>query len=787
MVLFIRKWYMSTRILIALTFLQNVVSQNSWCESEADCNYRGTCINDGKQCSCYASYRGMNCSSCAVGYFYYPSCYECSMCEQNNGICDQSTGTCICNDPIRFQGPFCTTCQDHYYGTDCSNAPIILDIYPRTVLDVDAHDGVDIILTSDNVNMEENTDVICRFESSSNWTVQASILNSTTIVCRLSNYTATLYESIFISVSLDGGNSWMNKQYWIYIYITSDCGDSVCTNGYCSFGSCVCFDNFVGATCNQCKEGYYSYPWCYECSMCEQNNGICDQSTGTCICNDPIRFQGPFCTTCQDHYYGTDCSNAPIILESYPFTVLDVDAHDGVDIIVIGDNLNITNMSAVICRFEGSSNWMVQASKVNTTAIVCRLSNYTDTSSVYIHISISLDDGNTWLAEISWNYVYITSDCGVTGCNHGYCSSGRCVCDDNFVGVTCNQCKEGHYSYPWCYDCLLCEQRNGTCDQSTDTCICSDPSRFKGILCDTCQDHHYTNSCLVIPIILDNYPHTVRDVDARDGVDIILTSDNVNMEESTDVICRFEGSSNWTVQASIINSTTIICRLSNYTGNPFAYIEISVSLDGGNSWLAELSWLYISLSSDCGVQGCNYGYCSLGSCVCYTGFAGAVCDQCSKGYFFLSPGNCLSCTYYCHNNGVCTNQTCVCPANFIGPFCDTCAPNFFGPDCLPLPAVNSISPDVLDDIGGFKINVFGVNFSPQGNTKGTYCKFYSYLSYGDAFITKATVLNDSMCTCSVPVNTLDISQTWYLEMVTNETLTSYSDFTLQVIESNDRK
>jgi len=590
---------MSTRILIALTFLQNVVSQNSWCESEADCNYRGTCINDGKQCSCYASYRGMNCSSCAVGYFYYPSCYECSMCEQNNGICDQSTGTCICNDPIRFQGPFCTTCQDHYYGTDCSNAPIILDIYPRTVLDVDAHDGVDIILTSDNVNMEENTDVICRFESSSNWTVQASILNSTTIVCRLSNYTATLYESIFISVSLDGGNSWMNKQYWIYIYITSDCGDSVCTNGYCSFGSCVCFDNFVGATCNQCKEGYYSYPWCYECSMCEQNNGICDQST--------------------------------------------------------------------------------------------------------------------------------------------------------------------------------------------DTCICSDPSRFKGILCDTCQDHHYTNSCLVIPIILDNYPHTVRDVDARDGVDIILTSDNVNMEESTDVICRFEGSSNWTVQASIINSTTIICRLSNYTGNPFAYIEISVSLDGGNSWLAELSWLYISLSSDCGVQGCNYGYCSLGSCVCYTGFAGAVCDQCSKGYFFLSPGNCLSCTYYCHNNGVCTNQTCVCPANFIGPFCDTCAPNFFGPDCLPLPAVNSISPDVLDDIGGFKINVFGVNFSPQGNTKGTYCKFYSYLSYGDAFITKATVLNDSMCTCSVPVNTLDISQTWYLEMVTNETLTSYSDFTLQVIESNDRK
>ena len=105
---------------------------------------------------------------------------------------------------------------------------------------------------------------------------------------------------------------------------------------------------------------------------------------------------------------------------------------------------------------------------------------------------------------------------------------------------------------------------------------------------------------------------------------------------------------------------------------------------------------------------------------CFTGYTDASnCSQCSTGYW--GAPNCLPCPACVH--GTCTSDgQCACSTGWGGELCNRCAETYYGPNCLPTPAVVSIFPSGSNDVGGVLVTAFGHNLP----TSGTYtCRFGS--------------------------------------------------------------
>ena len=372
-------------------------------------------------------------------------------------------------------------------------------------------------------------------------------------------------------------------------------------------------------------------------------------------------------------------------------------------------------MSAVLCNFQGEHNLTIQGLLTNDTSIVCHLSNYTDVA--WAQILISLDNGQSWLASLNgyMNNIFIYSDCGPNTCTYAHCRYNSCSCYDGHEGSKCNQCVEGYFqtSYGFCFNCSTSCLNNGTC--SNQTCVCREG--FAGDGCFMCAKNYYGSNCTRHSVIVGISPISVADFEARDGIDIFVNVDNVNITDISSTVCNFKVSNifNLTVQGSFANETTIICRLSNYTGR-VTYIYVHVSLDNGDTWLPEPYGYgnYIYVSAQCGLNGCGYGYCRYNGCSCYDGYEGSTCNQCIEGYFKSSYGSCLECSVYCGNNGTCSNQTCVCPERFTGFRCAWCIDHHYGPNCLQYPVVLSVTPTWITDTAsrdGINITINGDNFN----------------------------------------------------------------------------
>ena len=451
--------------------------------------YLGRC-NFG-QCICNTNIAGESCSSCALGYYQYPYCYSCSICQSNNGTCDQISDSCICGDPLRFTGISCNECQPNYYGPNCTNHTQLLSVLPRTVTDLSIINGTNISLIGNNLYFASLSNVICKFEgSSAMWIVPAVNVNSSAAVCILSNGTQRDYVSA--SLSLDNGTTWVDKLnvWWIYsIFIDGACPtNGACSYGRCSYGQCICSPNYAGILCDQCANGYFDYPACYACSSTCSNNGTC--VNGTCLCTE--RFTGKFCTECQPHYYGSQCLQITVVLSVTPSRVPDV---GGVYLTVIGEHFD-DNSTAVLCQFRLSTYpFHVQISSgsiINRTALSCLAPRIQ--SSTY-ELYISTDNGTSWTS--SYVYLLVETSCpnGSNSCNLGSCSFGGCICNNYSTGSTCSSCAVGYYNFPNCYPCYYCEQNNGTCDHTSDKCICGDPTRFTGTFCNLCLQNSYARNC----------------------------------------------------------------------------------------------------------------------------------------------------------------------------------------------------------------------------------------------------------------------------------------------------
>ncbi|XP_063063630.1 laminin subunit alpha-1 [Engraulis encrasicolus] len=72
-----------------------------------------------------------------------------------------------------------------------------------------------------------------------------------------------------------------------------------------------------------------------------------------------------------------------------------------------------------------------------------------------------------------------------------------------------------------------------------------------------------------------------------------------------------------------------------------------------------------------------------GRCQCVTGVGGDKCDRCQQGYFNFKDGGCTACDC-AHTHGNCNAETgeCICPPHTTGEKCELCEDRYWGHDAM---------------------------------------------------------------------------------------------------------
>ncbi|XP_068678125.1 laminin subunit alpha-like [Montipora foliosa] len=94
------------------------------CECERNGVIDGNLACDAKtgQCICRPSHTGRQCDKCATGYYNYPLCQKCELCDErgvDKRVCDADNGKCFCKPGVR--GERCDKCAAEHFNLDANN------------------------------------------------------------------------------------------------------------------------------------------------------------------------------------------------------------------------------------------------------------------------------------------------------------------------------------------------------------------------------------------------------------------------------------------------------------------------------------------------------------------------------------------------------------------------------------------------------------------------------------------------------------------------------------------
>ncbi|CAM4504786.1 unnamed protein product [Lepidochelys olivacea] len=389
-------------------------------------------------------------------------------------------------------------------------------------------------------------------------------------------------------------------------------------------GRCHCKVNFHGENCEQCAEGYYSFPFCVrlpiypfttpnpeypeaggvkdgckpgffgpQCQPCQCYgsgvlDGNCDGKTGQCRCR--VGFQGLSCDACAVGYF------------QYPFCQMCACNSAGA-LPEICDFLG-----KCLCRFEVDGRQCESCLPGYHSFPICQECN-----------------------------------CDALGSLDNTCGpSGQCRCRKNYAGVRCNQCAPGYFSYPNCLPCQCSPHGSyqNTCESTTGQCECR--TGITGQQCDRCLSEGYS------------FPYC-------------------------------QGANNDCDPAGTLDSHTGYCRCLQHVEGPICsrckplYWNLArENPDGCTECQCEVTG---TLS---GVGECQQ---KNGDCHCKPDVCGGSCDTCEAGYYALENRNYFGCQgCQCDVGGsvnlVCSEPSgaCQCRNHIVGMTCQKPEKNHFFPD-----------------------------------------------------------------------------------------------------------
>ncbi|KAJ8933876.1 hypothetical protein NQ314_013729 [Rhamnusium bicolor] len=81
----------------------------------------------------------------------------------------------------------------------------------------------------------------------------------------------------------------------------------------------MCKENIIGRPCDQCKAGYYLFPYCdsCECDVSGTTAEICDQVSAECFCKKHV--VGPHCDFCREGSFNLQAANDEGCTECFCF------------------------------------------------------------------------------------------------------------------------------------------------------------------------------------------------------------------------------------------------------------------------------------------------------------------------------------------------------------------------------------------------------------------------------------------------------------------------------------
>uniref|UniRef100_A0A2K6U8T7 Laminin subunit alpha-2 n=1 Tax=Saimiri boliviensis boliviensis TaxID=39432 RepID=A0A2K6U8T7_SAIBB len=220
------------------------------------------------------------------------------------------------------------------------------------------------------------------------------------------------------------------------------------------------------------------------------------------------------------------------------------------------------------------------------------------------------------------------------------------ICDEcpaGYTGPRCERCAEGYFGQP--------SVPGGSCQP----CQCNDNLDFS--IPGSCDS--LSGSCLICkPGTTGRYCELCADGYFGDAVDA---------KNCQPCLCNANGSF-----SEICHSQTGQC-------------ECRANVQGQRCDECKPGTFGLQLARGCVPCNCNsFGSKSFdceenGQCWCQPGVTGKKCDRCTHGYFNFQEGGCTACEC-AHLGNNCDPKTgrCICPPNTIGEKCSKCAPNTWG-------------------------------------------------------------------------------------------------------------
>jgi hypothetical protein len=297
------------------------------------CSGRGNCTSPNN-CKCNNNLIvGLNCESCANGYYGNNCSFPiCNGVQQNNSTVCSGRGSCIlpnnckCNNNL-IVGLNCESCANGYYGANC-NFPICNGIQQdnSTVCS-----GRGSCTSPNNCKCNNNLIVGLNCESCANgyygdncsFPICNGVQHDNSTVCSgrgncTSPNNCKCNNNLIVGLNCEScanGYHGDNCNFPICNEIQHD-NSTVCHGrGNCtSPNNCKCDENIIGFNCESCANGYYGenckFPICNKFrqedpAVCS-GRGVC-VSPDVCECNNAF-IDGLNCESCVNGYYGENCN-----------------------------------------------------------------------------------------------------------------------------------------------------------------------------------------------------------------------------------------------------------------------------------------------------------------------------------------------------------------------------------------------------------------------------------------------------------------------------------------------
>jgi len=432
-------------------------------------------------------------------------------------------------------------------------------------------------------------------------------------------------------------------------------------------GTCTCKDGYGGVKCDSCLTNYYlsggnaTNPICSECECIPAGTALCDGSSGACDCL--AGYTGNHCGECDASYYiAAGSENNP-----------DIQCDSCSTICHASQTTGCTKTGECICNpghanrycTSCASNAYPTSGTNGTTSLVCELCG-----------------------------------CWEEGSEHDGCdqATGQCVCEDDYAGIDCNQCRTNRYVLngtegvdPICKHCSCAH--HGSPSQNCNShgkCDCN--AGYEGDKCTSCVEGRYP-----LGTEGDRY--------------VFCIFCNCHALNSLNASCNTVGE--------------CYCNVTSY-GDKCTQCNDGYKKIGGGE----------CVPCTCQTEGSINNVCDkvTGECQCKTGYTGYHCTDCTPNYYKTAVDDeaCIECP--CNPIGTenCTyiGGNCQCHANYTSPNCETCVDGYHA--IAGTPGVNPTCTS-CDCYGAYAINASCDHFTGQCHCKenavGEKCDACSTSSY----------------------------------------------------------